>query len=106
MAIKGKGPGRPKGSVNKVTADIRTMIEGALSAKGGQKYLEKQAEANPVAFMGLVGKCLPKDVIIDVTNRTVSELTDDQLFERLKRARSIGRAVEAAAGQKEPSPVH
>jgi hypothetical protein len=35
------------------------MILGALNAKGGQAYLEEQAEANPVAFMALVGKVLP-----------------------------------------------
>lgn len=38
------------------------MIEGALSAVGGQKYLEQQAKENPVAFMNLVGKIIPKDV--------------------------------------------
>ena len=82
------------------------MIDGALMAKGGQKYLEKQADLNPVAFMALVGKCLPKDVIIDVTNRAVSELTDEQLFERLQRARGIRGAVEKATSQKEPAGIH
>jgi hypothetical protein len=38
------------------------MILGALSAAGGQKYLEQQAKANPVAFMTLVGKVLPLQV--------------------------------------------
>jgi hypothetical protein len=35
------------------------MILGALSAVGGQRYLEEQATANPVAFMTLLGKVLP-----------------------------------------------
>lgn len=38
------------------------MITGALSAVGGQKYLEQQAVENPVAFMTLLGKIVPKDV--------------------------------------------
>lgn len=38
------------------------MIEGALADAGGQDYLTKQAEENPAAFLGLVGKLLPKDV--------------------------------------------
>lgn len=56
------GQGRPKGSKNIHTANIKAMIEGALSEVGGQKYLEQQAIENPVAFMGLIGKILPKDV--------------------------------------------
>jgi hypothetical protein len=63
-ARKGTQPpgGSRKGVPNKITADIKAMIVGALSAKGGQTYLEKQADANPVAFMGLIGKVLPLQV--------------------------------------------
>lgn len=35
------------------------MIERALTKAGGVEYLTAQAHANPVAFMGLVGKVLP-----------------------------------------------
>lgn len=35
------------------------MILGALSDVGGRDYLARQAEENPVAFLGLVGKVLP-----------------------------------------------
>lgn len=35
------------------------MILGALSDVGGRDYLAEQARANPVAFLGLVGKVLP-----------------------------------------------
>ena len=53
------GAGRPKGRVADETADIKAMVVGALSAVGGVDYLARQAEQNPVAFMGLVGKVLP-----------------------------------------------
>ena len=56
------GPGRPKGSANKVTSDVRSMVLTALLNKGGAKYLERQADDNPVAFMSLVGRTLPKEV--------------------------------------------
>jgi hypothetical protein len=39
------------------------MIEAALTAKGGQEYLEKQADENPVAFLTLVGKILPREMV-------------------------------------------
>lgn len=62
MAKGIKTGGRTKGVPNKATAEIKTMIEGALTAVGGQKYLEQQAIENPTAFMTLLGKILPKDV--------------------------------------------
>lgn len=56
------GRGRPKGSPNKVGAAIKDMIVQALENKGGVEYLERQAESNPTAFLGLVGKVLPLQV--------------------------------------------
>jgi hypothetical protein len=53
------GQGRPKGALNRENRDIREMIVGALCAVGGQQYLARQAEQNPVAFLSLVGKVLP-----------------------------------------------
>lgn len=58
---KGK-PGRPKGVPNKLTREIKGMIEGALADVGGQAYLARQANENPVAFLGLVGKVLPLQI--------------------------------------------
>lgn len=54
--------GRPKGGRNKVTVELRTMIEGALSDVGGQAYLVLQAHENPKAFLALVGKLIPRDL--------------------------------------------
>lgn len=54
--------GRVKGTPNKVTSDLRAMILGALDKAGGIKYLLKQAEENPSAFLTLAGKCMPKEI--------------------------------------------
>lgn len=67
------GPGRPKGEPNKLTADLRAMILGALDKAGGEDYLVTQAEESPASFLALVGKCLPKDVNL-TANVTLSEL--------------------------------
>ena len=56
------GQGRPKGVPNRENRDIREMIVGALCAVGGTDYLARQAEQNPVAFMGLIGRVLPLQV--------------------------------------------
>jgi hypothetical protein len=69
------GAGRPKGVQNQLTRDVKEMILSALEAKGGQDYLARQADDNPVAFMSLVGRILPlqvnADMKADVTLRPV-----------------------------------
>jgi hypothetical protein len=62
MAKGRKTGGRRPGSVNKVTADIRAMVEEALTRAGGADYLLAQATGNPAAFLQLVGKILPLNV--------------------------------------------
>lgn len=56
------GKGRGKGNLNKNTAAIKDMIDQALREAGGVDYLKRQAEENPSAFLGLLGKILPKDI--------------------------------------------
>lgn len=53
------GKGRPKGTQNKLTKQVKEMILGALDDAGGQDYLARQADENPTAFLTLVGKVLP-----------------------------------------------
>ena len=53
------GKGRPKGSKNKLTADVKACILEAFHAGGGAKWLQKQMTSNPVAFMTLLGKVMP-----------------------------------------------
>lgn len=59
------GKGRPKGAVNKHTAEVKDMILQALSQAGGVAYLKRQADENPGAFMTLIGKVLPLTVAGD-----------------------------------------
>ena len=53
------GPGRKKGVPNKINADLKSMILGALDKAGGVDYLTAQANASPAAFLALIGKVLP-----------------------------------------------
>ena len=66
------GPGRPKGKLNKTTALLKDAILQAAQDAGGEEgmsgYLKEQAEKNPNAFMGLLGKVLPMQVAGDTEN--------------------------------------
>lgn len=60
-----KGDGRvrkPKGAVNRITAELKDMILGSLSDVGGQEYLARQAIENPGPYMTLVGKIIPSEI--------------------------------------------
>jgi hypothetical protein len=64
------GKGRVKGVPNKTTALLKDAILLAAEKAGNKlgddglvTYLEVQAEDNPVAFMSLLGKVLPMQMI-------------------------------------------
>ena len=84
------GPGRPAGRLNKVNADIKAMIVEALSEVGGVTYLKAQAAENPTAFLGLVGKVLPKEVHVDLTARIAAMSTEEKMTEALRMAKDLG----------------
>lgn len=67
-APKNPGPGRPKGSRNKLTVDIKRMVQTALTNAGGVEYLTQQARENPKAFLPLVARLLPTRVEGDAEN--------------------------------------
>lgn len=74
--------GSRKGKPNKATAAIKEMIEGALHDVGGKRYLAEQAIENPSAFMGLLGKILPKDINLS-GHLEIENLSDEELERRL-----------------------
>lgn len=54
--------GRPAGTPNRATAELKSMILEALSLAGGVEYLAARAHDTPGPFLGLVGKVLPLQV--------------------------------------------
>lgn len=69
-AAMGAGPGRPKGSVNKTTAEVKAMIRQALEDAGGVAYLVECAydPRTKAAFLSLVGKLAPLTLAGDAEN--------------------------------------
>jgi hypothetical protein len=81
------GKGRPKGSPNKITADLKRAILEAAEAAGAEGgtvgYLTTQATANPASFLTLLGKVLPMQLqgdpdhpIITVIERRIVKVGD------------------------------
>lgn len=85
------GRGRRKGELNKITRDLRLMISQALENAGGVDYLTNQACKNPVAFLALVGKTLPRDIRVE------------QTITRLSYAERIAAEAVPSADAAEPS---
>jgi hypothetical protein len=75
MAKGVKTGGRTKGTPNKLTADLKSMILGALEDAGGQQYLLRQSKDNPTAFLTLVGKVLPMQVTGEGGGPVVTKVT-------------------------------
>lgn len=62
MAKGTKTGGRKKGTPNKVTGELKSMILTALDEAGGVEYLKARAIDTPGPFLTLVGKVLPLQV--------------------------------------------
>lgn len=56
------GAGRPAGSRNKITKDVRAAIETAFAMVGGEQYLATVAKDNPAVFCSLLGKIVPREI--------------------------------------------
>jgi hypothetical protein len=67
------GAGRPRGSLNKTTTQLREAILGALEAAGGPEgsvgYLRRLAIENSSAFASLLGKVLPTTLAASESDR-------------------------------------
>lgn len=86
-AAKGAGPGRPKGSQNKVTKAIKESAIGALNAgDGAQAFFEDRKANSPDAFLGFLKSIVPHEVALGgipgqplETKPDLSGLTEAQL---------------------------
>src|SRR5215469_17106120 len=67
--VSGNPAGKPKGTLNRITKDLKAAILGALEAAGGDEgsvgYLKRLPSENSSAFASLLGKVLPTTLAAD-----------------------------------------
>jgi hypothetical protein len=79
------GPGRPKGSKDKLPQELKAMILQALDKSGGVDYLVSRAKdpRTASAFLTLIGKVLPMQVTgpgggpVQIARIELVPMTDD-----------------------------
>ena len=87
------GPGRPKGSPNKITAMLReAIIEAATEAGNGSlvNYLKAIAVEHPLSFMTLLGKLIPSQLPPEPPEPPMQRLSKEE----------CDRIIEAAFGKR------
>src|SRR5215472_3959190 len=99
------GPGRPKGSLNKTTTQLKEAILGALEAAGGKEgsvgYLRRLAIENSSAFASLLGKVLPTTLAADESSGGASV---KMTFERVIVWPDGRREIEGVTPKSLPAP--
>lgn len=69
------GMGRPPGSVNKTTANLKAALEESFTEVGGVRWLVALAQSEPRAYAALLAKLLPSQVSMDASVTASAPIT-------------------------------
>ena len=99
-------PGRPKGSRNKLGEDFIAALHEDFQSNGVAAIQQVRSE-RPHEYLKVIAGILPKELKVT----TESDLTDEQLIERIQRLDAVIRPFLSAEGEgglsggDQPSPV-
>ena len=86
------GPGRPRGTPNAISRDMKEMMFTALDRAGGEDYIFRFAQEHPERFMQIMGRMLPTSAAatmeLEVSRCVELPLTEEEKIE-LARSRII-----------------
>lgn len=89
-------PGRPKGSVNKISRLVKENILAVFDGIGGTQAMINWARRNKTEFYKLYARLVPTQVVTTVDIRDASEFTDSELARIIAGASGAGIAGEEA----------
>jgi hypothetical protein len=110
------GGGRPKGARNKLGEAFIEALKDDFETHGKQAIVEVR-ETKPDQYLKVIASLMPKDVNLNINDQT-SELTDEQLIERMReldaaitpflagREAGASQAVAGAPGTQLPAGLH
>jgi hypothetical protein len=105
--VSGNPAGKKKGTLNRVTKDLKAAILGALEAAGGEEgsvgYLKRLAIENSSAFASLLGKVLPTTL---AASESDGGLGTKITFERVIVFPDGRRHIEGVTPKRLPAPSH
>ncbi len=86
----GNESGRPRGAKSRTSAAVKEALLRAFDEVGGEAWLVKLAKSDPRTFAVLLGKVLPREVGVAVSER---EGLAEKILAARKRARDHGHDV-------------
>ena len=82
--------GRPKGSRNKLAEDFVSDLHASWQ-RLGERAIERCATEKPDVYLRVIAGLLPKDV--NITTRSLDDLSDDQLMRKLQLVTEMARPL-------------
>lgn len=100
--------GRQKGAVNRVGSTAKDNMIAVFTRLEGTAGMAKWAKKNLTEFYKLYARLIPAqiDVSGDINHRHLSEMTEEQIAERLERIAAPKRAIEEEAITAEFTELH
>jgi len=95
------GPGRPKGSLNKIGLQAKENVVTVFSRLGGTDAMLRWARRNKTEFYRMYARLIPNYVQAQVEIKDASELSDGELVGIITGA---GRGGTAGSQEGEPVP--
>jgi hypothetical protein len=94
-----RGPGRPKGSVNRYTKTVKEALLQSFNNQGGVEFFDKLAKKNPTLYAQCLMRLIPAEVQAEVNSNVKHGLADD-LVARLNAGRDRVAAVDRGGRSK------
>ena len=88
------GKGRPKGSRDKISKDFIAALSASFD-KHGEAVIEEVRLEKPTEYLKIIASIVPKE--FTVNNVSMSDMSDEELIERLDQVRSIAAALAGAS---------